>query len=213
MGDPVDGRLDFGTQDFTAEAWVRATANDERVILGKRAYGTPAPPYWQVTVTDDSSHQGHIRVNVFDGVVTPQVYGPNIRVDDGLWHHVVVAFDRDAGIVVYVDGVSAGTDGTDHRRRLEQRRARARQGAWLPGIQGRPRRGRDLSVPAFAAPRRPPITQRLTPDSQAWASGWGVDRPNGLLNRPPLSANTRCQLGGGEQFCGNHRAASLRLAT
>jgi hypothetical protein len=111
MGDPADGRLDFGTHDFTAEAWVRATANDERVIIGKRAYGTPSPPYWQVTVSDDGSHVGQIRVNVFDGVVTPQVYGPNIRVDDGLWHHVVVAFDRDAGIIIYVDGVSAGTDG------------------------------------------------------------------------------------------------------
>jgi hypothetical protein len=111
MGDPADGRLDFGSGDFTAEAWVRATANDERVIFGKRAYGEPSPPYWQVTVSDDSGHVGDVRANVFDGVVTPQVYGPPIRVDDGQWHHVVVAFDRDAGIVIYVDGLSAGTDG------------------------------------------------------------------------------------------------------
>jgi Concanavalin A-like lectin/glucanases superfamily len=111
MGDPADGRLDFGSLDFTVEAWVRAAANDERVIIAKAAYGTPAPPHWQVTVTDDGSHVGQIRVNVFDGIVSPQVYGPNIRVDDGRWHHVVVAFDRDTGIVVYVDGVSAGTEG------------------------------------------------------------------------------------------------------
>jgi hypothetical protein len=111
MGDPLDGRLDFGYGDFTVEAWVRATANDERAVISKRMYEEVPTPHWQVTVTDDSGHQGHIRVNVFDGTVTPQVYGPNVRVDDGSWHHVVVAFDRDAGIVVYVDGVSAGTEG------------------------------------------------------------------------------------------------------
>jgi hypothetical protein len=109
MGDPSDGRLDFGTRDFTVEAWARATANDERVIVGKRAYGLPSPPYWQVTVSDDSSHLGHIRVNAYDGTVSPQAYGPSIRVDDGAWHHVVVAFDRDVGITIYVDGVSASS--------------------------------------------------------------------------------------------------------
>ena len=25
-------------------------------FVGKRAYGNPSPPYWQVTVSDDSSH-------------------------------------------------------------------------------------------------------------------------------------------------------------
>ena len=49
-------------------------------------------------------------MNVFDGVVGPQVYGPSIRVDDGRWHHVVVAFDRDIGITIYVDAVSAGNE-------------------------------------------------------------------------------------------------------
>jgi hypothetical protein len=78
------------------------------VIVGKRAYGLPSPPYWQVTVSDDSSHLGHVRVNAYDGTVSPQVYGPGIRVDDGAWHHVVVAFDRDVGITIYVDGVGAG---------------------------------------------------------------------------------------------------------
>jgi Concanavalin A-like lectin/glucanases superfamily len=34
-----------------------------------------------------------------------------VRVDDGAWHHVVVVFDRDAGITVYVDGVGRFTAG------------------------------------------------------------------------------------------------------
>jgi hypothetical protein len=104
MGDPSGGQLDFGLTDFSVEAWVKATANDERAIFSKRPYGT-AIPFWQATVTDDGSRIGRVRVNVSDGVTSAEVYGPAIRVDDGAWHHVVVVFDRDAGVLIYVDGV------------------------------------------------------------------------------------------------------------
>jgi Concanavalin A-like lectin/glucanases superfamily len=108
MGDPASGALDFGTGDFSAEAWVRTTVNGERTIVSKRP---STGPYWQFTVTDDSGHAGQIRVNASDGTTTRQAYGPARRVDDGAWHHVVVVFDRDTGIVVYVDGVSQATAG------------------------------------------------------------------------------------------------------
>ena len=80
-----------------------APASDERTIFGKRAYGTPSPPFWQATVTDDSNHAGQVRVNVFDGAANVQVYGPVNRVDTHARHHVVVVFDRDSGITVWVD--------------------------------------------------------------------------------------------------------------
>ena len=111
MGDPADGSLDLGTGDFSAEAWVKTTANDERTLISKRPLGTPTPPHWQLTVTDDPGHVGEIRVNIFDGTVTRQVYGPVVRVDNGAWHHVVAVFDRDTGITVYVDGTSRFTAG------------------------------------------------------------------------------------------------------
>lgn len=111
MGDPADGSLDLGTDDFSAEAWVKTNANGERTVISKRPIGTPTPPHWQVTVTDDPGHTGEIRVNIFDGTVTRQVYGPPLRVDNGAWHHVVAVFDRDAGITVYVDATSRFTAG------------------------------------------------------------------------------------------------------
>ena len=111
MGDPASGALDFGMGDFSAEAWVRATANDERAIFAKRPYGTSIP-FWQATVTHDGSQIGRIRVNMSDGVTSVQVYGPAVRVDDSNWHHLVVAFDRDFGITIYVDGVAQSTAGT-----------------------------------------------------------------------------------------------------
>jgi len=104
MGDPATGSLDFGPDDFTVEAWVKTTLNGERAIVSKRA--SSSPPYWQLTVTDDSGHVGEIRANFNSGLVDRQVYGPARRVDDGAWHHVVAAFDRDAGITIYVDGLS-----------------------------------------------------------------------------------------------------------
>jgi hypothetical protein len=109
IGDPADGSLDFGTSDFTLEAWIKTTVHGERTVVSKRA---SSGAYWQFTVTDDSGRVGHIRVNGSDGAANRQAYGPAIRVDDGQWHHVVVAFDRDVGITVYVDGVSKATAGS-----------------------------------------------------------------------------------------------------
>jgi hypothetical protein len=106
MADPASGALDFGTSDFTVEAWVKTTVNGERAVVSKRPF---TGPYWQLTVTDDSGHTGAIRVNVSDGAVVREVYGPARRVDDGAWHHVAAVFDRDVGITVYVDGSSLAT--------------------------------------------------------------------------------------------------------
>jgi Concanavalin A-like lectin/glucanases superfamily/Bacterial Ig-like domain/Calcineurin-like phosphoesterase len=105
-GDPANGSLDFGAHDFTVEVWVKASANDERGIVSKRQ-PLAGTPYWQATVTDDGSKAGRVRVNVSDTVVSREVYGPAIRVDDGAWHHVAIVFERSAGIVIYVDGTSA----------------------------------------------------------------------------------------------------------
>ena len=104
MADPANGSLDFGTGDFTVEAWVKTTVNGEQAILSKRST-TAGNPFWQFTVTNDPGHDGQIRVNIVAGA-TLEVYGPATRVDDGAWHHVVVVFDRDAGATIYVDGLS-----------------------------------------------------------------------------------------------------------
>jgi hypothetical protein len=104
MGDPPSGALDFGTGDFSLELWARTTANGERTLIAKRASSGPS---WLVTVTDDPGQAGHLRTLVTAGTATRQVYSL-VRVDDGAWHHLVVVFDRDAGVGFYVDGLAAG---------------------------------------------------------------------------------------------------------
>jgi hypothetical protein len=101
MADPGSGALDFGTGDFSVEAWVRTTVNGERAVVSKRP-STGA--FWQFTVTDDPGHAGEVRANISTASVV-EAYGPAVRVDNGAWHHVVLVVDRDAGVTIYVDGV------------------------------------------------------------------------------------------------------------
>ena len=105
--DAADGSLDFGTEDFTVEAWIKPSASDERVIVSKRS-GNAAEPYWSLTVTDDPNHNGQIRAVYFDGTNTRAAYSSKVTVD-GAWHHVVVWFDRDSGITISVDGTTKAT--------------------------------------------------------------------------------------------------------
>jgi hypothetical protein len=106
IADPASGVLDFGTDDFTTEAFVKTTANDERGLFAKKNATTS----WAVTITDDPNHAGQLRANFKDGVVSRQVYSTR-RVDDGEWHHVVVRWKRDTGISIYVDARAAGSGG------------------------------------------------------------------------------------------------------
>ena len=104
MGDPAGGALDFGTGDFTAEAWVKTTVNAERTVFSKKA---SSGNYWQATVTDDGGHVGAVRVYLSAGGGTEIAYGPLTRVDNGAWHHVAIVFDRGVGITIYHDGVGS----------------------------------------------------------------------------------------------------------
>lgn len=100
MGDPGTGTLDFGTGDFSVEAWIKTTSNGNELIASKQG---AAGPYWNVIVTRDGGKIGRIRASINDGSVTREAYGPAVRVDNGKWHHVVVVFARVSGTTVYVD--------------------------------------------------------------------------------------------------------------
>lgn len=103
MNDPASGIFDFGTGDFTVEAWIKTSVGGDRTVIGKRSTN----PYWYVLVTDDPGHTGDVRANIHDGSVQRQGYSTT-RVDDGAWHHVVVVFQRADGIAFYVDGAASG---------------------------------------------------------------------------------------------------------
>ena len=103
MGDPASEIFDFGSGDFALEAWLKTSVNADRIVLGKGTSGR----YWHVEVTDDLGHVGQLRATARAGSGVAVAYSL-ARVDNGAWHHVVVLFDRDAGITFYVDGVASG---------------------------------------------------------------------------------------------------------
>jgi hypothetical protein len=104
---PDNASLDFGTEDFTVEAWIKTLDSGERAIVAKRSL-TTTEPYWALTVTDDSHHDGQIRAAYSDGTTARLAYSAN-GVLDGAWHHVVAWYDRDSGISISVDGVTSFT--------------------------------------------------------------------------------------------------------
>ena len=92
-----------GSRNFTVEATVRGKGT---MAAKARAFGKS----WAVGVSDDGFAQMR-----FDDValgaaviVTPNVTVSAATVDDGEWHHVAMAVDRDASqtATLYVDGVS-----------------------------------------------------------------------------------------------------------
>jgi Concanavalin A-like lectin/glucanases superfamily/TGF-beta propeptide len=104
--------LDFGTNDFSVEAWVKTTLNEERSIVGKTTNTCANGPNWHITVTDDSGHVGQARARIcVNNSTSLDAYGPTIRIDDGAWHHVAFVFQRDLGVFGYVDGVEQFTAG------------------------------------------------------------------------------------------------------
>ena len=106
---PDNNLLDFGTGDFTVEAWVKTTLNGEKAIVAK---SNNVNANWLLTVTDDAGQVGNVRAVLFDGTTTRTAYGPPIRVDDGNWHHVVAVYQRSYGTRVFVDTVEKATAGT-----------------------------------------------------------------------------------------------------
>jgi large repetitive protein len=104
FGNPASGIFNFGTSDFTVEAWVRTTLNTKDPIASKFA-GTGA--YWQIQVTNEAGFEGRVRARYSDGSAVNQAYGPPIRVDDGNWHMVDVVFARGSGVTIYVDGYTS----------------------------------------------------------------------------------------------------------
>ncbi|MFH1100522.1 MAG: DUF2341 domain-containing protein [Methanobacteriota archaeon] len=100
-GDPVDGSLDFGTNDFTIECWVKTSTTLSRYIMSKLVRNplTGSGTGYALEIY----HQ--MNTSLGDGTVYN--IGPSVKtINDNNWHHLVIVFDRnDWGVVLYyIDG-------------------------------------------------------------------------------------------------------------
>ena len=92
--------FDFGTSDFTFSLWFQTSGEQiNKYIIGKY-HGVNPPAYGIGT-------HGHTKGYAFlyDGgeSVSVEARG-STDVDEGNWHHMLVAFDRDAKMSMYLDG-------------------------------------------------------------------------------------------------------------
>jgi hypothetical protein len=116
---PLDPKLDFGTEDFTVSFWVKIDdglfPTSDPVIVGNKDWNDGNNVGFLVALDGADEVGSHLwTVNAANA--------PGARLDwdaddngtanlvDGTWHFVAVAFDRDATMNVYLDGVLKQTD-------------------------------------------------------------------------------------------------------
>lgn len=102
------GDLGASGTPFTVELWVStSTISGDRALIGSSLDGIV--PDWWVAVTDDVGFEGRVRTLIVSGGVAKVHYGPDTRIDDGVWHHVVAILDRAGVSEIYVDGMPSGS--------------------------------------------------------------------------------------------------------
>lgn len=102
------GNLGSSGTPFTVELWASTSViSGDRPLIGASLNGYV--PDWFVAVTDDPGFEGRVRTLIVSGGVAKVHYGPDVRIDDGGWHHVVATLDRSGVSEVYVDGIASAS--------------------------------------------------------------------------------------------------------
>ena len=101
-GDYVDfgdaETLDFDTGDFMIEAWIKTQETKLRHMIAKQTYDVRPPRGYVLQI-----NQGKLEVIFYDGR-TRNLGASTATINDNLWHHIAVTFDRDANATYYIDG-------------------------------------------------------------------------------------------------------------
>ena len=88
--------LDFGTGDFTLEAWIKTSENNNRILCKMNSSGNYEGFYFQIL-------NGTLHASVSDANGNSKDYSSG-TVTDNQWHHVVFVADRSANATFYIDG-------------------------------------------------------------------------------------------------------------
>ncbi|HTF20348.1 MAG TPA: LamG-like jellyroll fold domain-containing protein [Chryseolinea sp.] len=115
---PLVPELDFGTDDFSFAFWIKINAGvpipSDPAIFTNKDWDSGGNVGFLVALDDaDAVDAHHWTVNVADGTGrldwdADDNETPNLK--DGEWHFIAVAFDRDAKLNVYYDGLLRQTD-------------------------------------------------------------------------------------------------------
>lgn len=107
---PNSSTWDFGTGDFTFAFWIKTTTASFSYVFARGLGGGTGNPGYGINIGSDGKFQAIISDDTrFFGSKTTSAW------NDGNWHLVIVEFDRDANMVVYVDNTSEASDNISAR--------------------------------------------------------------------------------------------------
>ena len=101
MGDPSNGTLDFGLNDFTTVAWFKTSTTNQGVILGKYS----GYPLFYSRINSDGKIGSRIG---FDASTNFESTDGTV-VNDNLWHQIVTVYKRNGNMTRYLDGKLYGS--------------------------------------------------------------------------------------------------------
>lgn len=99
VGDPTNGSLDFGTNDFSISFWFKSTLAD-RGIISKKSAISDVSAGWVIYL---DSPGWHLRARLADGSNELAVSGLTANLNDNIWHHGLIVKARDT-LSIYVNG-------------------------------------------------------------------------------------------------------------
>lgn len=88
--------------EVTVESWIKTTNGGNQIIASY-----DRSEYWRLEVNGSGAGTGQIGFDVLTNAGQLD-FGGNIRIDDGVWHHIACVYDN--GVVsIYIDGVLDAT--------------------------------------------------------------------------------------------------------
>lgn len=98
-GDP--SALEFGTGDFSISFWMKTTSTALEALVTKR-WSADCSAGWAI----NNRSADTLQITITDGTNCIDDTSVSMKgIQDGRWHYVVAAFDRDAVVSVYMDGI------------------------------------------------------------------------------------------------------------
>ena len=129
-GDPADGSLDFGTGDFTAEAWIKTSTNKLMGVVIKMNNCVEGMGWVFIAYTTPD-----VRFFIDDGIASP---GPisTQNYNDGAWHHIVGVREGNTARLYY-DGSEVKTEDISGIGSVSNSQPLLIGGEYSPGARGR----------------------------------------------------------------------------
>ena len=96
IGDPANGSLDFGTNDFSMSTWIKTSSGQQGTILGKY-YDYPL---FYLRLNADGKIESRLGLNTSTNYTSTD----GTAVNNNIWHQVIVVYKRNGNMTRYVDG-------------------------------------------------------------------------------------------------------------